>query len=614
MTMSPQKRSEPHLVLIVTSDVSLVFFRGQIRHLRQAGFAVTCISSPGPRQQIPLEEGAQVISLEMKRGISPWRDLRSLLRLTRLLRQLRPDIVNAGTPKAGLLGALAATLARVPHRVYTMHGLRLETARGLPRRLLYCMEWIACHCVHRVRAVSPSLRARAIQLKLIAPSQIYVLGAGTANGVDLQRFQPTPECHRTAAQLRCELVIASDAPVVGFVGRITRDKGIGELAAVYRQLRPRFPALRLLLIGTFEACCAADEAFRQTCLHDPNIITVHEVADLAPYYLLMDILLLPTYREGFPNVPVEAQAMGVPVITTNATGARDAVQDGLTGILVPVRDAAAMAAAAASLLADPEGRKRMGAAGQAWVREHFAAPALWSLIADDFTAMLTATGNREDPASSTTGAEMQRAKSLYRRFGKRLLDAGASAALLLAFAPLLLATALAIRLALGSPVLFRQQRPGQRGRPFTLVKFRTMKHALNAVGEPLPDAQRLTTLGRFLRSTSLDELPELVNVLKGEMSLVGPRPLLMEYLRLYTPAQQRRHDVPPGITGWAQINGRNAIGWQQRLELDADYVTRQSFTLDLRILWRTVAQVLRRTGISSQGHDTMPKFQGTEHG
>ena len=550
----------------------------------------------------------------MARGISPWRDIRSLLRLTRILRELRPDIVHVGTPKAGLLGGLAATFMRVPHRWYTMHGLRLETERGLPWLVLYCMEWLACRCAHRVRAVSPSLRTRAIALKLVKPRSVYVLGLGSANGVDLHRFQPAPERYLAAAQLRRKLGIAMDAPVIGFVGRITRDKGIHELHIAYRQLLRQFPGLRLLLIGTFELCCPADEQFRQSCLRDPNVIAVDEVDDLAPYYLLMDLLLLPTHREGFGNVSIEAQAMGVPAVTTDVTGARDSVRDGLTGILVPARDASALSAAAASLMADPELRGRMGSAGRAWVQHHFAAPAIWKLIADDYTDMLTATRTPEERGSSFDATDEPSAQSFYQRFGKRLLDIGVSVALLSLLSPLLLAVALAVRAALGSPVLFRQQRPGRLGQPFTLVKFRTMKHSLDANAQPLPDGERLTRLGRLLRSTSLDELPELVNVLKGEMSLVGPRPLLMEYLSLYTPAQLRRHDVPPGITGWAQINGRNAISWHKRLELDAEYVSRQSFTLDLRILWRTVAQVVRRTGISSQGHETMPKFQGTGHG
>ena len=176
--------------------------------------------------------------------------------------------------------------------------------------------------------------------------------------------------------------------------------------------------------------------------------------------------------------------------------------------------------------------------------------------------------------------------------------------------PLLLGLILVIRLRIGSPVFFRQQRPGLRGRPFWLLKFRTMTNATDAAGNLLPDAQRLTGFGRFLRASSLDELPELINVLKGDMSLVGPRPLLMEYLPRYTPEQARRHEVRPGITGWAQVNGRNAISWEEKFKLDVWYVEHHNLWLDLRILALTVIQVFQRKGINAAGHATMPAFEG----
>ena len=191
---------------------------------------------------------------------------------------------------------------------------------------------------------------------------------------------------------------------------------------------------------------------------------------------------------------------------------------------------------------------------------------------------------------------------------KRPLDALIAAAALVVFAPAMLAVALAIRLTMGCPVLFRQQRPGLHGQPFTLLKFRTMTDQRGPDGALLPDAARLTPLGRFLRRTSLDELPQLINVLRGEMSLVGPRPLLMEYLPLYTPRQARRHEVRPGITGWAQVQGRNSLTWEQKFDLDVDYVDRHSLLLDLRILALTLLKVLRREGINQPGQATATRF------
>jgi len=186
--------------------------------------------------------------------------------------------------------------------------------------------------------------------------------------------------------------------------------------------------------------------------------------------------------------------------------------------------------------------------------------------------------------------------------------------LLLIFAPILLPIGLTVALLvyakLGSPVIFRQERPGFQGEPFTILKFRTMLDSHDENGLLLSDAERLTSFGRFLRSTSLDELPELWNVFKGEMSLVGPRPLLMEYLPLYSPRQSNRHNTRPGITGWAQINGRNAISWEEKFDLDLWYIENQSFWLDLRILVATLTKTFKREGISQDGHVTMPKFMG----
>ncbi len=194
---------------------------------------------------------------------------------------------------------------------------------------------------------------------------------------------------------------------------------------------------------------------------------------------------------------------------------------------------------------------------------------------------------------------------------KRLIDIIVAGGLLLLLAPLLIVLALLIRRKMGPPALFRQVRPGLHGRPFEMMKFRTMRNAAGPDGQLLPDVDRLTPFGRFLRSTSLDELPELWNVLKGEMSLVGPRPLLMEYLPRYSMEQARRHDVRPGLTGWAQVNGRNALSWEEKFALDLWYVDRQTVWLDIRILWMTAVKVLKRDGISADGEATMPKFEGT---
>jgi sugar transferase EpsL len=194
---------------------------------------------------------------------------------------------------------------------------------------------------------------------------------------------------------------------------------------------------------------------------------------------------------------------------------------------------------------------------------------------------------------------------------KRLLDILVASTVLVLMSPVLVLVAVLVATRLGRPVLFRQKRPGLHGEPFEMVKFRTMSNDRNANGELLPDDMRLGSFGRFLRKTSLDEFPELWNVLKGDMSLVGPRPLLMRYLDRYTPEQARRHEVRPGITGWAQVNGRNALSWEEKFKHDVWYVDNRSFMLDMKILWRTLWNVLSGSNTSADGHATMPEFMGT---
>jgi sugar transferase EpsL len=201
---------------------------------------------------------------------------------------------------------------------------------------------------------------------------------------------------------------------------------------------------------------------------------------------------------------------------------------------------------------------------------------------------------------------------LYQKLGKRAFDLAVAVPALILASPVIALVAILARWRLGSPVIFRQQRPGYKGQPFELFKFRTMTDARDSAGNLLPDAERLPPFGILLRRTSLDELPQLWNVVRGDMSLVGPRPLMMRYLGRYTPEQFRRHDCLPGITGWAQVNGRNDISWERKFELDVWYVDNCSFWLDMKILWLTVLQTILGVGVSATGHATAPEFEGTQ--
>jgi lipopolysaccharide/colanic/teichoic acid biosynthesis glycosyltransferase len=596
MRIDPEVKTGPLAIYGVTTSISAMLYRGQLDWLRRNGFRVALVASQGSDlDAFATSESAISLPLAMEREIRPWRDLVSLGRMVRLLYRLRPAITNFGTPKAGLLGNVAAWTVRVPARVYTLHGLRLETAHGLKRKLLWLCERVASACAERIVCVSPSLRNRGIALGLFPAEKAVVLENGSCNGVDTERFSPPRRGSAEACALAQKLGIQKTHLVMGFVGRFTRDKGIEELIEAFRELSTSRPELRLLLVGDFENGDPVPSDVRQYIETTQTILRPGFVADTSPYYALMDVLALPTYREGFPGVPLEAQASEVPVVITNATGSIDSVQDGLTGLIVPVGDPRALAEAIETLLRDPALRTTMGRAGRKWMERDFRPQAIWLAHADLYREML-----KENAQRQARGREAR----------KRAFDLFASVAALVTLSPLIAGIALLVRIFLGSPVLFRQDRPGYKNRPFTCLKFRTMVKKRDANGNLLPDNERLTRLGRLLRSASLDELPQLINVLRGEMSFVGPRPLLMQYLERYTPEQRRRHEARPGITGWAQVNGRNVLSWQQKFELDLWYVDHQSFWLDIRILAITLLQVVQRNGISQSGHATMPEFFG----
>jgi lipopolysaccharide/colanic/teichoic acid biosynthesis glycosyltransferase/glycosyltransferase involved in cell wall biosynthesis len=589
----------PCVLMAVTSALACNFYKGTLKHLKRAGFDPIMLSSPGSNLfDVSAWERVASIAISMEREIAPIQDLASLWRLYRTIRRVRPTIVDASTPKAGLLTGVAAWLARVPCRVYTLRGLRLETTSGLRRAILWTAEWMACACAHRVVCVSPSLRTRAIGLNLVSPEKAKVLVKGSG-GVDAKRFSPANRGAVQSEGLRSRLGIPPGAMVLGYVGRFVKDKGIRQLIESFQQLRGIYPDLHLLLVGDFEPGDPVGPEVRRYIESERSIIRPGFVNDTAPYYPLMDVLALPTYREGFPGVPLEAQACGIPVVTTNATGAIDSIIDGVTGFLVPVGDTNSLTAAIGKLLTDPELRVRMGKAGRELMERDFHPEVIWDALIHLYRELM------EEKLGSP---QMQYKNTIS--LAKRTFDVVLAASATLLLSPVLAAVALLIRFRLGSPVLFRQERAGLFGSRFECLKFRTMTDARDANGQLLPDADRLTRLGRFLRSTSLDELPELINVIRGEMSLVGPRPLFAKYLERYSPEQMRRHNVPPGITGWAQINGRNALNWDQKFELDLWYLDHSSFWLDLSILAKTLWQVIRREGVSRPGHATMPEFSG----
>jgi lipopolysaccharide/colanic/teichoic acid biosynthesis glycosyltransferase/glycosyltransferase involved in cell wall biosynthesis len=583
------------LVHITTVPESLAFFDGQVGYLRSMGISVSAVSSPGDRlNDFGARHGIDVHPVAMRRRISPIRDLAAVLRLWMLLRRLRPDVVHTSTPKAGLLGMIAAFLAGVPVRVFHNLGLPHLSARGIKRLLLRLSSHLSCALAHRIFCVSYSMSQESRGLGV--SDRAVVLGHGSVDGVDAEgRFNPEVVPASAGVEFRVANDIPLAATVVTFVGRLVRDKGLVELARAWDMLSDGVPSAYLVIAGEFEPQDPIPaEVRRQLCEH-PRVRLCGFVRDTPALYKASDLLLLPTYREGFGNVVIEASAMALPVVATRVPGCIDSVEDGVTGVLVHARDAASLAGAIRAYLLSPALRLAHGQAGRERVLRDFRPEPIRRQSLEEYRHLLGVVRAR-------------RHRFLFRV--KQPLDILASAAALTALWPLMAVVAAVIRARLGSPVIFRQVRPGLNGQPFTIRKFRTMRDAVDAAGSALPDSQRLTTFGRWLRTTSLDELPALWNVVKGDMSLVGPRPLLPEYLPRYSPEQRRRHDVKPGLTGWAQVNGRNGLSWSEKFELDLWYVDNRSFLLDMKIILLTVLTLVRRSGIAQPGHVTMPKFMG----
>jgi lipopolysaccharide/colanic/teichoic acid biosynthesis glycosyltransferase len=468
------------------------------------------------------------------------------------------------------------------------------TARGLRAFILRTTERLACATATHVVCVGHSMRRELVAAGLCPLSKAIVIADGSSNGVDTRWFDRTRLAEGTRRQVRFRLGIPQNALVVGFIGRIVREKGIGELERAWREVRDRYPTAHLLIIGPSEAVDPVPAETQLALSGDPRVHLPGADWDTAPLYTAMDLFCLPSHREGFPNVLLEAAAMELPVVAFRVPGVVDAVEDGVTGRLVDPLNVKELAETLGDYLRDGALRRQHGQAGRLRVTELFPRDKVWAGLTAFYASLA-----------------LESRAGVYQTHLKRTLDVlGACLALVVA-APAMLLIAAMVRVRLGSPIFFTQTRPGLQGRPFRIVKFRTMLDARDANGFLLPDSARLTRFGSFLRSTSLDELPELWNVIRGDMSLVGPRPLLMEYLDRYTPAQARRHDALPGITGLAQISGRNAITWDEKFAFDREYVERRSLGLDVRILLLTIWQVVARRGVNQPGHATMEEFRGS---
>jgi glycosyltransferase involved in cell wall biosynthesis len=388
---------KPNLILVTTVGLTLrSFFQGQITYLKNKGFEVIAVSSGGPDlEEFARREQLSVHAITMTRGVSPFADLMAAVRLWMLFLNIRPIIVHGSTPKAGVLSMLAATFARVPVKVYTLHGVMTEIRGGPIRSLLKLMEWIACALADQVFAVSCSVMDIVVSQRMCPQGKIKVLEQGSCNGIDaVSRFDPANLDQNKKQELRSRFCLDDKAIVIGFVGRLVKDKGVVELASAWKRIRNAYSHSRLLTIGSAEPHNPFPNDILEELDGDDRVIMIDSVAnDEMPYYYgIMNIVVLPSYREGFPYVVLEASAMGLPIVATRVTGCTDAVMDGVTGTLVPPRDIQAMVEAISLYVEDPGLRLKHGQAGRKRVLAHFKPEPIWDALSAEYLLHMSRKG------------------------------------------------------------------------------------------------------------------------------------------------------------------------------------------------------------------------------
>lgn len=374
------------LVHIMADAMSLLFLRGQLAFMKDNQIEITAITSPSETlTEVAKKEEIAAWAIPISRQISPWTDVKSIFKLMFYLRKHKPHIVHAHTPKGGLIGMCSSFLARVPIRIYHMRGLPLMTATGLTRRLLWTSEWLCCKLAHQVFCVSHSLKEVAIAEKITQSSKLKVIKRGSGNGVDAwHQFNPEKIDLQLVEKTRMQLELPQDAVILGFVGRLVKDKGVYELLEAFRNLQPNYPYIYLLLVGPLEKRDGLSEDTIDYIKTHPNIRWVGAQKDLPTYYKLMDIVLFPSYREGFPNVPLEAAAMELPIVASQIPGCIDVVVSGESGFLYPLKNQSDFEGKIQKYLEDKEMRLQHGRYARAHVLQHFLPKDIWQGYLDTY--------------------------------------------------------------------------------------------------------------------------------------------------------------------------------------------------------------------------------------
>jgi len=366
------------IIHMVTLSGSIVLMDGQLQYLMNKGYDVGVVSSPG--EKLEKFDVNNHKAIPMARNINPIKDLVSLSKLILYFQKEKPNLINAGTPKAGLLGILASFITNVPQRIYTLRGLRLETETGLIRKVLWLAEKIACTFATEVICVAPSLLSEARKLNLIKSNKGIVLGNGSSNGIQLSKYPDRQIIEKEITKLSHSLGLEENTFIMGFVGRLTKDKGIEELISSFKSLQEKYSDIKLLILGRIENQAGVSMDLEHELISNSGILYLGFVEKPELYYYLMDVLIFPTYREGFGNVSIQAQAAGTPVIVSDVTGAKDTIINNETGFLVPVKSVKALVESVEKLKSNPELRQILSDNAKEFVRQNFDSKIVWEEI------------------------------------------------------------------------------------------------------------------------------------------------------------------------------------------------------------------------------------------
>ena len=575
-----------------------------LRGLRAAGCAITVACRCGAYADRLRAEEFTLYHVPMRREAkNPFAHLPALVALIRLLRSQEYDLVMVHSLVGATVGRAACLFAGQRPVMYCVHGMYVTQRTGLAMRLVVnAVEKVLSYVTDTFVFVSQEDLAATRKSGLVKATKRALWACGS---VDRRVYRPDEEAR---CRIRARCGFGEECVVVGIVARIVREKGFREFFEMAAAVAQADSRVHFLVVGDSlpsdrDSVSREFRAWIEQAGLNPRFVFTGMTDRVPDYLRAMDIFVLPSYREGFPRSVLEAMATELPVVATDIRGCREAVVHGQTGLLVPVGDSAALTEAVLRLVQDRDARLRMGRAG----RDRVAANFDQDTMTQRFVEAACATMSARHADSDCTGRRMRKA-GVYERWGKRALDLTLAAVALLLLSPVFLLVAAGVWLCMGHPVLFQQRRAGRLGKPFTLYKFRTMTGERGPDGRLLPDQVRLTPLGRFLRSTSLDELPNLWNVLNGDMSLVGPRPLPIEYVPLYSPDQARRLDVRPGLVSLNGLYDRSGQPWEKMFHYDVLYTQRITLREDLRILFGMIPVVLSRNGIHRGRHDENSDF------